>query len=175
MTARPDIKPFDVVVVDGLWYMPHHWLIQWRGLDCGVHCATVMNESGEIWNPLFTGIKSGLRDGKEGHIDHYKGRSISIHRFKHSVSNVDKMLSWGAKTTDKSKGYDFLKQWLLGFVLGITATNLANDEERWTCAEFPYWAFQYGGYKLSAIDELLPMPRFFRYSNDFKCIFSGIW
>jgi hypothetical protein len=169
-----ELRAFDLVVVDGLWYMPHHWLIRWRGLDKGVHCVTVMNEQGEIWNPIFTGIKQGLADGKHGHIDYYKGRSISIHRYKGDFNSED-LCTWGRQTKDKSTGYDFWRQWLFGFVCGISTQSLSNDETKWTCAEFPYWAFQSNEILLTSREETLPMPRLFRYNDHFETIFEGIW
>lgn len=62
---------------------------------------------------------------------------------------------------------------VFGFVLGIFTTNLANSPNKWTCAELPYWMFQSNGYKLTAIEELLPMPRLFRYHNDFSTVHRG--
>lgn len=168
-----DFKPFDIVVIDGEWYMPHHWLIKWRGFNNGVHCVTLMNESGEIWNPTFLGIHAGFKSGKTGHISYYTGRRVTIHRYKGSL-DFSKLIIWGNNTVLNSSGYDFIKQWLLGFVLGITDIFLVNDETKWTCAEFPYWAFQDNGYNITARDETLPMPRLFRFNDHFDCIFEGV-
>jgi hypothetical protein len=157
-----EFKPYDIVVVDGLWYMPHHWLIRWRGLDKGVHCVTLINDKGSIWNPVFAGIKVD-------HVDSYKGRHITVHRYKKPFELGD----WGATTVKNSSGYDFFRQWLLGFVLGMATKALSNDETKWTCAEFPYWAFQDNGYKITEKDETLPMPRLFRYNKEFECVYEG--
>jgi hypothetical protein len=168
-----ELKPFDVVVVDGQWYMPHHWLIKWRSLDKGVHCVAIMNDKFEIWNPTFTGIKGGLIDGKMGHLDYYRGRYCTIHRYKKPFDN-NMLTDWAKYTDTKSQGYDFINQWLLGFVCGMATKSISNAETKWTCAEFPYWAFQDNGYKLTEIPETLPMPRLFRYNTEFECIYKGI-
>jgi hypothetical protein len=170
---KPILKPLDVIVVDGLWYMPHHWLIRWRTLDPGVHCVTVMNEQGYIWNPIFSGIKSGNND-EHGHINFYQGRTLSVHRYKGQIDHAA-ILAWCETTANTSQGYDFIGQWLLGFVCGITTKNNVNDETRWTCAEFPYWAFQYNKCELTTREESLPMPRLFRYSDHFETVFEGVW
>jgi hypothetical protein len=178
---KPELKPFDVVVINGLWYMPHHWLIQWRGLDKGVHCVTIMNGQGEIWNPIFAGIKEGTQDGKYGHLDYYKGRSLSIYRHRDlllvdTLSNESrKLVNWGMVTKSNSKGYDFWNQWLLGFVLGITTKANVDDETKWTCAEFPYWGLTYNGHVVTSKEETLPLPRLFRYNTNFETILDGIW
>lgn len=158
-------KTFDVIVVDGLWYMPHHWLIKWRGLDKGVHCVTVIDEQGECWNPLFKGIEIS-------HLDKYRGRTVTVLRYKGDLDYVT-LENWGHETAKKSKGYDFIKQWLMGFVCGFSTKSIANDETKWTCAEFPYWGFQENGYPLTSREESLPMPRLFRYSDKFECVYEG--
>ena len=161
----PALKPFDVIVVDGLWYMPHHWLIRWRGMDKAVHCFTVMDSSGRGYNPLFTGVKMET-------LTRYHGRDVSIHRYKGDIPLED-LREWARKTYAASKGYDFFRQWILGFVCGISTKNLSNDEERWTCAEFPYWLFQSNGCKVTEVEEQLPMPRLFRYNDNFEVIYVG--
>jgi hypothetical protein len=171
---KPELKPMDIIVVDGQWFMPHHWLIRWRGLDPAVHCVLVKNSQGEIWNPIFTGIKEGNADGKFGNLDYYKGRKVSIHRYTGEFDD-QKLVCWTTVKKSESKGYDFWRQWLLGFVCGITAKYLSNDETRWTCAELPYWAFQENGLALTSREEKLPMPRLFRYNSCFETIFEGIW
>lgn len=160
------LQPFDVVVVDGLWYMPHHWLIRWRGLDKGVHCLTVTGPTTETCiSPEFMGLQ--VRQ-----LSHYKGRRITIHRFKGSLP--DNRSSWFRKTLAESKGYDF-RQWVFGFILGITRKAWADDSDLWTCAELPYWAFQENDRRITTVDEVLPMPRLFRYNTNFETIFDGVW
>lgn len=163
---RPELKPFDVVVVDGLWYMPHHWLIRWRSLDKGVHCLTVIDEKGLCHSPEFTGLK--VR-----HIDEYKGRRVTIRRYKGNVNELA-LTHWLVKTMQSLKGYDF-RQWLFGFVLGITRKSWVDASDFWTCVEYPYWMYQENGYKVTAIDEVLPLPRLFRYTTEFETVFDGIW
>ena len=161
----PELKPFDILVVEGLWYMPHHWLIRWRGNDTAVHCMTIADSSGNGYNPTFVGIKLE-------NVSKYHGRQVTIHRHKGEL-DYHKLGEWALHTYQTSKGYDFFRQWLLGFVCGMNLKNLVNDESKWTCAEFPYWLFHSNGYSLTEIEEQLPMPRLFRYNDHFETIYEG--
>lgn len=156
----------DIVVVDGIWYMPHHWLIRWRGLDQGVHCLTLIDDAGKGLSPEFTGIKAR-------HIDHYKGRRITIHRLRQDA-DLGKLLDACIMFAFRSRGYDF-RQWVLGFVLGLTCRSWVDQSDHWTCAELPYWAFQSSGASVTPREEVLPMPRMFRYNPAFETIFEGVW
>lgn len=162
---RPILQPMDVVVVDGLWYMPHHWLIRWRGLDPAVHCLTLADHTGNGWSPEFTGIV-------RRHVDHYAGRRITIHRLRDD-SLIFFMLQQAFEIERTSKGYDF-RQWLMGGVLGITREKWVNNSSCWDCAEFPYWTMQ-DRLRITPKDEVLPMPRLFRYNPAFETIFNGVW
>lgn len=73
-------------------------------------------------------------------------------------------MNWVDKVCAVSKGYDTLA-WA-GFVTGLKA--LSNNEERWTCAELPYWMLQDNGYRLTPKDEAFIYPRFFRFSPMFE-------
>lgn len=157
----PILSPMDVIVVDGKPFNPLHWGIEWRGLDPGVHCCTVKNPDGDLWSPEGIGIVS--RD-----LDHYQGRTISIHRYNQPFDKV-KLLAWCRLVQATSGGYD-VKAWL-GFITGLKS--LANDETRWTCAEFPYWAFQGNGCKITPNDEPFVYPRLFRYNPLFDEIYRG--
>jgi hypothetical protein len=160
----PPLQPLDIVVVDGLWYMPHHWLIRWRGLDPGVHCFTIVDPAGNGWSPEFTGIK-------RRHLDHYKGRHITIHRLKEG-GQLYRALSSCFAIEKTATGYDF-KQWF-GFFTGLLRRCWIDDATAWTCAELPYWAI-HNLQPITAQDELLPMPRLFRYNQQFETIFKGVW
>lgn len=161
------LKPFDIVVVDGLWYMPHHWMIRQRGQgDKAVHNAIILNEFGATEDVDFT---KGLYINN---ISHYNGRHISIHRFKSDISdNKDKMFKWFWETHDKSKGYDFGQ--IKAAYFGITSENYLDDETRWTCSERSYWTFA-NFYKITERPEILPHPRWVRYNQCFECIFDNI-
>ena len=160
------LKPLDVVVIDGLWYMPHHWLIRWRGLDPAVHCCTVISCGGTTAiSPEFSGIKVRR-------LDYYKGRRVTVHRYKGEM-DIASMLAWLEATVKSSRGYDF-RQWLMGFVLGLTSRKQVDDSAHWTCAELPYWLFQENG-SVTPTDEVLPMPRLFRFNPQFEIVFDGIW
>jgi hypothetical protein len=160
-----NLQPLDIVLVDGLWYNPAHWMIQWRSLDSGVHCFTIKDTDGNGYNPLFKGVQID-------NISKYKGRKITVCRYRYSV-DTEKVLKWCEDKLSKSKRYDFFKQWLFGFVLGIATKHISNDPNAWTCSELPYWMFQDNGYKITTTEEVLPLPRLFRYHNDFEIVFSG--
>ncbi len=156
------LRPLDIVVVDGLWY-PHHWLIRWRSLDKGVHCLTIADAAGNGWSPEFTGIK-------RRHIDHYKGRSLSIHRYR---GDVRPLIPAAFAQEQEATGYDF-KQWM-GFITGIMTKSISDNSSQYTCSEFPYRLFQEHGFRLTNIDEALPLPRLFRYHPKFETVFEGEW
>lgn len=161
-----DLKPLDIVVVDGLWYIPHHWMIRWRGLDAGVHCLTVISEDGTVISPEFTGMVSR-------NVSHYRGRNITVHRYCGPVkATPTDFKSWLMSTVAKSKGYDF-RQWVMGFILGLTRKKWVDDSDHWTCAELPYWMFEENEYSLGPKQEVLPMPRFFRYNPLFEIVYEG--
>lgn len=153
--------PLDVIVVDGHIYNPIHLGIMWRGLDSGTHCLTVKNIDGAVWSPEGKGIlNKTLKD--------YAGRTISTHRY---IGQLDrqKLWKWGYATQKACLGYDFTA-WA-GFVTGLKS--LANDEQRYTCAEWPYWMFHGNGYPLTPNDEAFIYPRFFRFSPLFEEVFRG--
>lgn len=165
------LEPFDVIVVDGLWYMPHHWLIRWRGLDKGVHCclaSPMMLSDGQcgIVSPEFTGMQ--MRS-----LSHYKGRRVTIHRYNRDRIETSTLKKWLQLTLLTSHGYDF-RQWVMGFLLGLTCKKWVDDSSHWTCAELPYWMFQENG-NVTPNDEVLPMPRLFRYNPSFDIVYDGIW
>lgn len=158
------LQPLDVVVFDGLGSFVHK-LIEWRGLDPAVHSAVVLDSKGTLYDPDFKGIvKTNISD--------YTGRNCTVHRF---IQHVDalKLLAWCETSMASAKGYDYA-QWFFGFVLGILSKKIADDPNKWTCAELPYWMFQENGYKLTPKDELLPMPRMFRYNPAFNTIYEGV-
>lgn len=160
----PQLEPLDIVVVDGQWFMPHHWLIRWRGLDPGVHCFTVAGALGEGWSPEFMGIK-------RRHLSHYRGRRITVHRLKNNA-HATEILQRLVAAEKTATGYDF-RQWLLGFILGMTRRAWVDSSTQWTCAEFPYWPIQ-DRLRITPTDEVLPMPRLFRYNPAFETVFSGV-
>lgn len=162
-----NLQPLDIVLVNGIWYNPAHWMISWRSLDRGVHCFTIKDTDGNGYNPLFTGMEIN-------NISKYKGRNVTIlrHKYLHH-DKINTILNWCESKFNESRRYDFIGQWLLGFVLGINSKSIANDDTAWTCSEFPYWMFQENGVKITSIDEVLPLPRLFKYHNDFSIIFDG--
>ncbi len=162
-----ELQPLDIVLVHGLWYNPLHWAIRWRSLDKCVHCFTICNYENDGYNPLFTNVQLD-------NLSKYTGREVTIvrHRDLH-IGKINTICKWLELKYKKSKKYDFFKQWLLGFVFGIAVKSLVNDENAWTCSELPYWMFQENGVKLTSVDEALPLPRLFKYHNDFDIIFEG--
>lgn len=167
--TTPALQPFDVIVIDGLWYMPHHWLIRWRGLDAGVHCCTVSNlklaDGYGIISPEFTGMK--LRS-----LSYYQGRRVTVHRHVAMPDN-ERFKWWLQLTLTAAKGYDF-RQWLAGFILGLTCKRWVDSSKQWTCAELPYWLHQENGCLVTPLDEVLPMPRLFRFNPQFRVVFDGV-
>lgn len=156
---RPE--PFDVVVVDGHLYNPLHLAIMWRGLDKGCHCLTVKNIDGAVWSPQGQGIL-------DKHLSDYRGRTISVHRYRGTLDR-ERLWKWGYDTQKSCAGYDF-EAWL-GFATGLKS--LANDENRYTCAEWPYWMLHGNGYRLTANDEAFVYPRFFRFNPLFDEVYRG--
>lgn len=155
------IQAFDIIVVDGHLYNPLHLGIMWRGLDKGSHCLTVKNSAGDVWSPEAGGILNKK-------ISDYGGRRISVHRYKKRFDR-EGLTRWANRTQQRCKGYDVLA-WA-GFITGFRS--LANDEERWTCAEFPYWMFHANGYPLTPNDEAFIYPRLFRFNPLFKEVWRG--
>lgn len=157
------LQPLDIVVIDGLWTRPHHPPIMWRSLDKAVHCLTIADYVGKGWSPEFTGIK-------RRHIDYYRGRSLSIHRYR---GDVRKLVPLAFDQEKEAAGYDF-RQWG-GFILGIPDRAYSDNSTAYTCSEFPYRLFQENGFPLTAKDEALPLPRLFRFNDHFETIFAGVW
>ena len=165
-----ELQPYDVVVVDGLGYMPHHWLIQWRGLDRGVHCCFVSNmmtdEQFALISPEFSGIRKRA-------MSHYRGRRVTIHRYNGTRPHRIVAREWLRRTLSEANGYDF-RQWVMGFVFGMTTRSQVDNSKLWTCAELPYWFYQ-DLCGITPVAEVLPMPRLFRYNPLFTTVFDGIW
>lgn len=158
------LQPLDIVVFSRQSKLLHS-VIEWRSLDSAVHCAVIVDSKGQLYDPDFKGIvKSNLAD--------YAGRHATIHRYNGQLDTA-KLLAWCESKFNISKGYDY-RQWLFGFVCGIGVKAIADDETCWTCAELPYWMFQENLYKLTPKDEVLPMPRLFRYNPCFTTIFEGV-
>lgn len=156
-------QPLDIVLVNGRLSLPHHPPIMWRSLDRAVHCLTIADCVGNGWSPEFSGIK-------RRHVDHYRGRSLSIHRYR---GDVRTLIPLAFAQEAEATGYDF-RQWL-GFILGIPDRDYSDNSRQYTCSEFPYRLFQEHGFRLTNIDEALPLPRLFRYHQKFETIFDGIW
>lgn len=160
----PELKPFDIITVDGLWYYPHHHLIEWRQLDSASHVAIIAESTGICYSAELGGVKI------LNIFDEYKGREVQIHRYCNDIP-ANKFYTWlGANSKAK---YDFWGQWFLGFALGIGVQKIADDSNRFTCSELAYWLFQDNDCKLTSTNEVLPMPRLFRYHNDFELIYNG--
>ena len=158
-----ELQPLDIVVFDMQWYVPYHWPIAWRSLDAAVHCV-IVDAEGKLISAQPGGIKrQDLSD--------YAGRDYHVYRYKDQLDR-QKVLDWLTKTCEASGGYDFIHQYILGFVLGISS-KIADNEDYWTCSELCYWAFQDTGHTLTSKDERLPLPRMFKYNDHFSLISSG--
>jgi hypothetical protein len=163
------LKPMDVILMDGKKYNPLHTLVGWRCIDPSVHCVTALGNRNGLAPTVFSSELSGIEIQS---VYDYLGRNISVHRYRKPF-DVATLMNWTHTTRANSKGYDLFRQWFLGFILGVDVKTLADDPIRWTCAELAYWAFQENGYRLTERDEVLPMPRLFRYHLDFECLFEG--
>ncbi len=164
------LKPLDIVAIDSLWYMPHHWLIRQRGAgDKAVHNCVILNEAGDLENIDFI---HGPHLGDN--IDKYKGRNISIHRRKEELSplQVAQIFTWMADTRAKNKGYDFGQ--IKASLFGIASDEYINDWSRWDCSERSYFAWAANGIMPADCDEVLPHPRWVRHSDDFETVFKGV-
>ncbi len=156
-----ELKPFDIVAVAGLWYMPHHWLIKWSSHHRWVHNAVVLDDAGEILNPIFTGMETD-KLGK------YQGREVAICRYRGEIDE-QRLSAWLTKTAAESKGYDFIS-WL-GFFTGLKQLT---DPQRWACSEVPYWLFQENGNRLTNLDEPFPYPSLPVFNPEFEIVWRGI-
>lgn len=157
------VKPFDIVVFDSTGSILHK-IIAWRSLDVAVHCTLIKDSQGYMYDPDFKGVKiTNLTD--------YTGRDITILRYKFNLHQAS-LEAWCKDKFNIQEGYDY-SQWLFGFVFGLRVKQIADAPNKWTCAEFPYWAFQETGHTLTLKEELLPMPRLFKYSPNFDVIFEG--
>jgi len=158
-----ELQPLDILVFDLKWYIPYHWPIAWRSLDAAVHCV-IVNSEGKLVSADPGGIHHQT-------LDNYEGRDYHHYRYNGTLDR-QKILDWLTQTETASGGYDFLHQYILGFILGISS-KLADNENYWTCSEICYWAFQDTGHTLTSKDERLPLPRMFKYNDHFSHISSG--
>lgn len=161
------VKSLDIIVVlesNPNWIQK---LIQWRCLDSSIHCG-VMIDTDQYYDLAYNRWKiSNINDLVSNK------KCIEIYRYVNEITQneITKLLNWSANKFNNSTGYDML-QWFMGFVLGIRNPSINNDETRWTCSEFCYWMFQDNGIRITTKNEVLPMPRLFRYSKDFKLVQS---
>ena len=80
-----ELKPFDIVLLDGQLYKPYHWPIQWRGLDRSVHCFPIMEPASNILESKILDIEfKGLEDSV---LSEYIGRRARIYRYKYVFDN----------------------------------------------------------------------------------------
>lgn len=151
------MKLFDVGILEGDKINPMHQIIFQRTSTWWTHAVLFKNDNGDIWDARMSGIQNNR-------INKYKGRKCAILRYKYGVDK--QILSmWLDDKLIKSKGYDFLA--LTGFLTGISALN---DEDRWYCAEIPYWLYQDNGYLLSRLDMTFVYPSFLYFSNEFNLV-----
>jgi len=155
----------DIIVYNSTGTLIHN-CIEWRCLNNAVHCTTVIDSKGLVYDIDL------LRFQKSNIFQVYPDRLITVHRYRRLFNPIT-LLNWSERIFTTCKQYDFVAQYLLGYVLGITSKHLADDPNKWTCSEFSYWAFQENGYKVTEIEEVLPMPRLFRFSTEFECIYEG--
>jgi hypothetical protein len=152
-----ELKPLDVGVVKGHYYNPMDWIIFERTSTFWGHCFVVKNAMGDIFDPRTKGVENN-------HISKYAKRQTVIRRYKHDF-DIEKVMAWCIEHQKLSHHYDFLS--VFGFLTGAKALN---DPNSFYCSEFPYWAWQENGYKLTDEDMTFIYPCFFMQSNDFITI-----
>ena len=163
------LNPMDVIVFYGKPYNPLHRLISWRTLEDAIHCVTVRSVSESeilVYDIDFNGFHL------QPLLPEYSGWNCTIHRYAHTI-DYDKLIAWCDNRHYASKGYTSFKQWFMSYTLGLMTKSLCADENRWTCAELPYWCFQQNRYPLTTKEETLPMPREFRFNPLFEKVFEG--
>lgn len=156
------LRPLDIIVFKGNLWKPTHSIVMWRSLSQYSHCVMLSSDIFKAFDPNIDGLKK--KD-----ISHYTGSNVVICRLK-SLKDYDlgKICSWAQLKFDLAKGYDFLA-WL-GFATGV---KYLQDENKWYCAEFPYWAFMEAGVKLTNKPLTFVYPSFFVESPLFEIIYDG--
>lgn len=149
-----NLQPLDVGVIRGRIWQPMDWFIYQRTSTLWGHCVVIKNDSGDCFDPRFKGILNN-------NISRYDSRGYKIRRYKYPMPK-NQMFEWCLDKQKKAKHYDFKA--MGGYVTGIPGLQ---DENSWTCAEFPYWMFMDNGCPLT--DEIMAFvfPSFFMQSNDF--------
>ena len=143
MTRHPLIytpKSLDVIVLRGQWYNPFVPVVGFKTQSRWTHCVQVRGADGRIFDAHTKGVECRK-------INDYAGRHAAVLRRRDidQIPAKDKieMIKWADGLVSANNKYDFMA--LIGFVLGIT---LFEDDERWYCAELPYWMWQYHGYPM---------------------------
>lgn len=161
-----ELRPMDIVVLNGEWFMPHHWIIEAKTMSEKVHAALVKNADGDIWNPIFTGVKDHNLTEK------YRGRNLAVKRYIPGLSaqEIREMIDYADWRQRSILGYDF--ESLAGEITGIRALKSANRDR---CDEFPFLVYWENGHRIADHKLDWPEPKFFYQSPLFETVFEGRW
>lgn len=143
MTRHPLIytpKSLDVIVLRGQWYNPFWPVIAFKTQSRWTHCVQVRGADGRIFDAHTKGVECRS-------INNYAGRYAAVLRRRDidQIPLIDKikMITWADALVEAHNQYDFTA--LIGFVLGIT---FFESDDKWYCAELPYWMWEYHGYPM---------------------------
>lgn len=155
-----ELKPFDIVTIEGSKWSPLTWAIRWASMSNETHCVTIRDAGGRIFDPTVGGVL-------DAHLSKYGKNACNLLRYKHPF-DADRLMKWAVGKQKSSKGYDYIS-WL-GFALHWKELE---DEDRWYCSEFGYWAFQDNGYKLTNEDLVFVYPGDLTHNTNFDVLFHG--
>jgi hypothetical protein len=138
-TYKP--KSLDVIVLRGQWWNPLTPVVATRTMSRWTHCVQVRGSDGIIYDAHFPGVKAEK-------LSNYQGRYAAVLR-RRDIDSIPspvkiKMISWADKLVSDDNKYDFLA--LLGFYFGIRS--FVKEDNKWYCAEIPYYMWEYHGYPL---------------------------
>jgi len=138
-TYKP--KSLDVVVLQGQWWNPILPIVSVRTLTRWTHCVQMRGSDGTIYDAHLPGVKAEK-------LSRYQGRYAAVLR-RRDIDAIPqpakiRMIAWADKLVADDNKYDFLA--LVGFLFGIKS--LVQQDDKWYCAEIPYWMWEYHGYPM---------------------------
>ena len=156
------LNPLDIIVFKGSKWNLGQSLIRWRSLSNYCHCITMSFDKDIAFDPDTDGMN-------KKYLSSFSGLDATICRPRFFDKLDPTVEKWCYSKFVSSKGYDFLS-WA-GFATGIKELE---DENKWYCSEFPYWAFTENGVHLTNSNLTFIYPSFFVESPMFEIIFNGV-
>jgi hypothetical protein len=134
-------KSLDVIVLRGYWWSPLLLPIRVRTLSLWSHCVQVRGANGHIFDAHIPGVEEHL-------LSDYRGRYAAVLRrrdidFIPQTTQIN-MIAWADGLVKANNKYDFLA--LAGFYFGIKS--FVKDDDKWYCAEIPYYMWENFGYPM---------------------------